>query len=70
MQQFLHAQDIAKVVGHGAEIVDAIGERDHLLVELRFAGLLDAGVQIADVGDHAHYALAVNLEQQPKHPMG
>ena len=44
-QQLLHRQAVRQVVGHGAEIIDAVGQRHDLLVELGFAGLLDAGVQ-------------------------
>ena len=49
-EQLLHRQAVRQVVGHRAEIVDAVGQRDDLLVELGLAGLLDAGVQVADVG--------------------
>ena len=34
----------------GDEVVDAVSEGDDLLVELGFAGLLDTGVEVADVG--------------------
>ena len=49
LQKLFDGQAVAEIVGHRAEVVDAIGERDHLLVELRLAGLLDSGVQIADL---------------------
>ncbi len=61
---FSTARTVAEVVGHGAEIVDAVGHRHDLLIELRLAGLLDAGVQIPDVGHDAHDGLAVDLQQQ------
>ena len=66
-QQLLHRQAVGQVVGHGAEIVDAVGHGHDLLIELRFAGLLDAGVQIADVGHDAHDGFAVDFQQQPQH---
>src|SRR5271157_3394567 len=69
-QQLLHRQAVSQVVGHGAEIINAIGERHHLLVELGLAGLLDARVQIPDIGHHPHDGFAVNLQQQPEHAMG
>ena len=59
---FLHRQRVAEVVGQRAEVVDAVGERHHLLVELGFAGLLDAGVQVADVRHDAHNGFAVDFE--------
>ena len=52
-EQLLHREAVGEVVGHRAEIVDAVGEGNDLLVELGLAGLLDAGVQIADVGSEA-----------------
>ena len=63
-EQLLDRQAVGQVVGHRAEIVDAVGERDDLLVELGLAGLLDAGVQIADVGRERDDGLAVDLEHQ------
>ncbi len=65
---FSTASAVAEVVGHGAEIVDAVGQRHDLLVELGLAGLLDAGVQIADVGHDPHDGLAVDLQQQRRTP--
>ncbi len=69
-QQLLHRQAVGQVVGHGAEIVDAVGHGHDLLVELGLAGLLDAGVQIPDVGHDAHDGFAVDLQQQAQHAMG
>ena len=66
-QQLLHRQAVGEVVGHGAEIVDAVGQRHDLLVELRLAGLLDAGVQVADVGHDAHDGFAIDLQHQAQH---
>ncbi len=63
-QQLFYRQAVGEVVGHGAEIIDAVGERNHLLVELGLRGLLDTGVQIADVGHHADDGFAVDLDQQ------
>jgi hypothetical protein len=40
---------------------------DDLLVELGFAGLFDAGVQVADVGGEGDDGLAVNLEHEAEH---
>ena len=44
-------------------------ERDHLLVELGLAGLLDAGVQIADLRVEADDDLAVDLQHQAQNAM-
>ena len=61
-QQLLHCQHIAEIVRHGAEVVDAIGQRHHLLVELGLAGLLDAGVQVADIRHDANDIFAVDFQ--------
>ena len=70
LQQFFDGQAVAKVVCHGAEVVDAVGEGNHLLVELGFAGLFDSGVQVADFGIEADHDLAVNFQDQPQHAVG
>ena len=69
LQQLFDRKAIAEVVRHRTEVVDAIGHRNDLLVELRLAGLLDAGVEEADVGHHAQNGLAVDLEHQAEHAM-
>ncbi len=66
-QQLLDGQRVGRVVGHRGEVVDAIRQRDYLLVELRLAGLLDAGVQVADVGRERDYRFAVDLQHQSQH---
>ena len=66
-QQLLDRQAVGEVVGHRAEVVDAVGQRHDLLVELGLAGLLDAGVQIADVGHERDDGFAIDLEHQAKH---
>ena len=48
----------------GLEVVDAVGQRDHLLIKLGLAGLLDAGVQVADLRVEADDDLAVDLHHQ------
>ncbi len=69
MQKLFDGQAVAEIVGHRAEVVDAIGERDDLLVELRLAGLFDAGVQIANLGIEADNDFAVDLEDEAQHAM-
>ena len=53
-----------------AEIVDAVGQGNDLLVELGFAGLFDAGVQVADFGIEADDDFAVDFEHQAQHAVG
>ena len=69
-QELFDGQHVGEVVGHGTEIVDAVGHGDDLLVELGLAGLLDAGVQEADVGTDADDGLAVDFQQETKHAVG
>ena len=49
-QQLLDRQAVAEIVRKRRQIIDAIGQRDALLLGLDLEFLLDAGVQIADVG--------------------
>ena len=67
LQQLFHRQAVGQVVGHRAQVVDAVGQRHHLLVELGLAGLLDAGVQVADVGRQRDDDLAVDLQHHAQH---
>ncbi len=66
-QRFLHCQAVGEVVGQRTEVVDAVGERYHLLIELRFAGFFDTGVEIANFGAQADVGFAINFEHQPEH---
>jgi hypothetical protein len=45
-------------------IVDAIRQRDDLLIKLRLARLLDPGVQVADVGGEGDDGFAVDLDDK------
>ena len=69
-QQLLYRQAVGEVVGHGTQIVDAVGKRNDLLVELGLAGLLDAGVQIADVGSESDDGFAIDLNDKAQDAMG
>ena len=68
--QLLDRQRQADVVGHGRQVVGAVGERDDLIVVPVLAQLLEPGVQVADVGDTALDGLALELEHQPEHAVG
>ena len=63
LKQFLDGQAVRQIVGHRTQVVDAIGQRDHLLVELGFAGLLDSGMEISDIGNALDDSLAVDFKQ-------
>ena len=67
LQQLLDRQAVAQVVCHRAQVVDAVGQRHHLLVKLGLAGLLDPGVQIADLGIEPDHDFAVDLQHQAQH---
>ena len=66
-QQLLHRQAVGQIVGHRRQVVDAVGQRHHLLVELGLAGLLDASVQVADVGRQRDDDLAVQFQHHAQH---
>src|SRR5581483_124760 len=61
-EQFLHCQAVAKVVGQWTEIVDPVSQGNDLLVELGFAGLLNAGMQITNIRHDANNGLAVDFK--------
>jgi hypothetical protein len=69
-KELFDCKTVTEVVGEGAEVVDTIGERDNLLVELRFAGLLDAGVEVSDLGIETNYDFAVDFEYEAEHAVG
>ena len=66
-EQFFDRQHVAEIVGHRAQVVDAVGQRHYLLIKLGFAGLLNAGVQKSDVGHDAHNIFAIDLQHQAQH---
>ena len=68
-EELFDGEAVAEIVGHRRQIVDAIGEGNDLLVELGLAGLLDAGVQVADVGGAGDDGLAVDLEDETEDAM-
>ena len=70
VEELFDGQAITEIVGERIEVIDAVGERNHLLIELGLAGFLDAGVQIADLGADADDDFAVELDHQAQHAMG
>ena len=66
-EELFHGQAVAQIIGERTEIIDSICERHHLLIKLRLAGLLDAGVQVTDVRHHPHHRFTINLKDQAQH---
>jgi hypothetical protein len=69
-QQFLHGQDVPHVVRHSRYVVHAVGVREHLGVGLVLGGLLNARVQVADVGPGIDNRLAVQFHHNAEHAVG
>ena len=65
-QQLLDRAVPGHVVGHRRDVVHPVGDRDVLVVVEVLAELLEARVQIADVGHGVDHALAVELQHQPQ----
>ena len=71
----LHAHELlgrlAEPVVHGeaGDVVQAVGERDDLMVGEVLAELLHPTVQVADLGPRGHDDLAVQVELGPEHPV-
>jgi|GEM_PF-3111493 len=70
VEELLNSQGVGEVVGHRAEIVDAVGEGSDLGVELGLAGFLDAGVEVADVRSERDDGLAVDFEDKAEDTVG
>src|SRR5207249_6957164 len=64
--QLLGREREADVVRHRRQIVGAVGERDDLVVVPVLPQLLETGVEIAEMGDHSNYGLAVELDHEPQ----
>ncbi len=69
-EHLLHGQHIAEVVVHPGEIVHPVGVVDKVLVTLVLAGLLEAGMQIAQIGVNIDDGLAVQLDHHAQHAVG
>src|SRR6185437_2162520 len=69
IEKLLHGQGIAQVVDHRRQIVDAVCERDHLVIKLGLTGFLDARVQVSDFGIEPDYGFAVDFEHEAQHAM-
>ena len=68
-KQLFDCQGVTQIVRQRVQIVDAVRQRHHLLIELGLAGLLNAGVQIADLRIKPHNDLTVNLQHQAQNAM-
>ena len=66
-QQFLHRQAVAQIIRERRQVIDAVGQRNRLLVRLDLEFLLDAGVQIPDVRLALYDGLAIQLQFQAQH---
>ena len=69
-QELFHRQAEAEVVDLPGQIVQAVHQGHALVVSAVFAHLLDAPVQKADIGVGLEDELAVQLHQDPQHPVG
>ena len=67
LEELFDRERVAQVVAHRGEVVDAVGERDDLRIELGFAGFFDAGVQVANVGRERDDGFAVQLDDEAEH---
>src|SRR5687767_10561315 len=66
-EETFRAECEGDVVPDRVEVVLAIGPRDDLVVLPVLPDLLEAAVQVADVGNASHDGLAVELEHQPEY---
>ncbi len=68
-QELLHRQREGQVVRRRAEIVEPVGQRKNLGVGEALGQFFGAAVEVADMRVHARDIFAVQLEDEPQHPM-
>jgi hypothetical protein len=62
-EQFLDRHAVRQIITQRIQVIDAVGKRDRLRIGFVFARFLDAGVQIAHVGNGADYVFAIQFQQ-------
>jgi len=67
--QLLHRQHIAQVVGHGADVVQPVGERDVHNVGVALADLLVTSVEVPHLGLESHHVFALDRDDHAEHTM-
>ena len=68
--ELLHREDVGQVVGHAAEVVDAVGVRDVGVPALALGHLLGAAMVVADVGDEVDDLLVAQADDDAERPVG
>jgi hypothetical protein len=63
-EELFYREDIAETIGQRAQVINALGERECLVVSNVFAGFLDSGVQVSDLGSRFDDRLAIHLQDQ------
>ena len=66
-EHLLDGEHVAEVVGHGRDVVHAVGVVDEVLVSLVLAGLFEAAVQVAHVRVDVDDFFAFQLDDQTQH---
>ena len=69
-QELFHTQHKGQVVRHGGQVIEAVRDREGLLIPLRLHDLLHAGMEIADVRGDFDDHLPIKLKHEPQHSMG
>jgi hypothetical protein len=64
-QQALDRQRVGQVVAERGQIVHAVGQHQRLVIGLGLGGLLDAGMQIADIGNGLDNRFALDGQDEP-----
>ena len=68
-KQLFHGQYVAEVVMHGSQVVESIGQGQHLVVSTVFRQLLYTAVQKANMRCRFADNFAIQLEDQLQHPV-
>jgi hypothetical protein len=70
LEQALDGEGVAQRVPHGGHVVHAVGVGDHARIVDVLRVLLEAAVQVADVGPGRAHDLAVRAQLQAQHAVG
>ena len=68
-QKLFHRQHVTEIVVHRSQVIESVGQGQHLMISPMLGELLDTTVQKADVRDRFHHCLAIQLQNQAQHPV-
>jgi len=68
-EQLFNRKDITQVVAHRRKIIQAVRQRQSLMISPAFCKLFNPAMEVADMRNRLDDLLAVQLQNQPQHPV-